>query len=296
MLSIVIITCNRKEELRRTIVSCEENVSVTHEYIVIDNGSTDGTDKEIKELMDSGCPIIYLKQTINLGVSGGRNVGFNYANGDVCYFIDDDAIVLSTGERCLDQAYLFFKENPNVYAMGTDCFDTERQTRLVGPVANGGDINEICVLRSYIGCSHFIRKETNIFPVDYLYPNNLIYGSEELYLGLNVFKHGGIVINYPYVKVEHNPSKKTRESRKERQRHGHINTYVIKRYYLPFPFSLVSAFFFLLRITRFEKLKAKEILSDFAEARKRFDKQYVNRLSFSECVRLLKQFNMLYIL
>lgn len=276
MLSIIYLTRNRSNELKKSIQSCEEHVSMVHEYIVVDNGSTDDTADVINNLRSAGLTILYMLQDSNKGVAGGRNIGFSAASGDICYFIDDDATIMSEG-YVLDTAYDYMQKRPEIYAMGTDCYDTERCCQLIGCLEKGANTHSVSKIRGYIGCSHFVRK--NAIKNDYLYPNNLMYGSEELYAGLSIYGNGGIVVLYPYLKVLHKPSVSTRDSRESRKRNGHINTYVIKRYFLKSPFKQISFLMFLLRILRFEHFSINKVVEDFRIVSERFDPQYSNPIS-----------------
>lgn len=293
MLSIVYITCNRSNELIKSIESCEAHISIKHEYVVIDNGSIDDTKQLINQKIAEGYPIRFLGQDKNYGVSGGRNIGFKEARGDICYFIDDDATIISEG-RALDDAYEFMKSNNTIMAMGTDCYDTERQMQLVSPPEIGKKINTRALIRSYVGCSHFIKKEN--FPYDCLYPSNLMYGSEELYAGLGIYRAGGVVMQYPELKVLHQPSAKTRENSIVRQRHGHINTYVIKQYYLPKGYSIISSIIYLFRLARFERGSLPQIRLDIQETRRRYDKQFERRMSSNQARKMIKKFGLLRII
>ena len=287
MLSIIYITCNRSDELRKSIISCESHISISHEYIIIDNGSKDGTSLMINQLINMGYNIKYFLQKQNLGVSRGRNLGFEKAIGDVCYFIDDDATIVSDG-LVLDLAYKYIKKDNNICAMGTDCYDSERKCQLVGIPELNKKMNSECRILSYVGCSHFIKK--GIFEYDFLYPDNLIYGAEEAYVSRSIYKNGGDVVQYPFLKVLHVPSSKTRMSIRERKRNGHINTYVIKKYFLPFPYNLLSTFLFFFRVLRFEKFSLKKILIDFNTSFKRYSKKYNNKMSNKQIKSLICKF------
>jgi GT2 family glycosyltransferase len=50
--------------------------------------SYDDVEDYIKE---NNINLQYIKSTKNLGVSGGRNLGLNYAKGEFVAFMDDDA-------------------------------------------------------------------------------------------------------------------------------------------------------------------------------------------------------------
>ena len=287
MLSIVYLTCNRSEELKKSILSCEDHISVPHEYVVVDNGSKDNTGDMIASLKSSGLDIRYLLQDRNRGVAGGRNIGFREAKGDICYFIDDDATVITDGPS-LDNAYFYMLEKQDIYAMGTDCYDTERECQLIGCHEIGSIKNTEAKIRGYVGCSHFVRKTAVKTP--FLYPDNLMYGSEELYAGLSIYGNGGIIQQYPYLKILHQPSKSTRDSRENRKRNGHINTYVIKKYFLPFPYSVVSSFLFFIRVTRFERLNIRRIISDYKLVHERFDVKYKQKLTKTKVLELSRLF------
>lgn len=282
-LSIVIITCNREKELRNAILSCECHVSIEHNYIVWDNGSTDGTEEMIAKLKIDGLKINYYKSNNNLGVAGGRNMAWSKANGDVCYFIDDDATIISNG-LVLDKAYTYIKQHGEIYAMGTDCYDTERKMNLRGPHERYKKNNEKGMIANFIGCSHFICKER--VRMKELYPGNLLYGSEEKYLGCSIYRENGIIYYYPELKVLHCPSKNTREKMENRRRDGHINTYVIKKYFLPRVLIPICSFLFVLRICRFEKMNLKRIYNDIKIAKARYDGHFRIPFSFKKLLDL----------
>ena len=110
MLSIVIITCNRKDSLEKTILSCIDHVSVEWELIVVDNGSADGTRTMVEDMQKKiGFALQYHYSNINLGVAGARNLGYDLAKGEILYFIDDDAVVNKEG-TCLDEGYYYLKK------------------------------------------------------------------------------------------------------------------------------------------------------------------------------------------
>jgi GT2 family glycosyltransferase len=290
MLSIVYITCNRSSELKKSIISCQQRISMKHEYVVVDNGSTDNTKSVIADLVQKGLSIKYIFNEINLGVAGGRNIGFREAQGDICYFIDDDATIVSEG-LILDKAYEYIKKNDDIMAMGTDCYDTERKYQLVGLPQKGSLKNTETNIVGFVGCSHFIKKNTS--KTRFLYPNNLMYGSEEAYASRAIFRMGCRVVQYPHLKVLHNPSSQTRLSQESRKRNGHINMYIIKKYFLPFPYNSLGSFLFFLRIVRFEKFNLFKIINDFKLVEERYDAIYEQKFSINQVKELIKLFGYL---
>ena len=289
MLSIIYITKNRCDELKESILSCESHVTINHEYVVVDNGSQDATSDVVKSLKETGIAIQYLPQLENFGVAGGRNIGSRAAKGDILYFIDDDAIIASKN-MCLDDAYRFLISHDDIYAMGTDIYDTERQKRLLGIKSKNRE-SGMNVVMNYIGCSHFVKKSS--LSMGDLYPDNLIYGSEELYAALSFYSDGGHIILYDKVFVLHRPSSNTRTSRIERKREGYINTFVIKRYFLPRCLWIISKVLFCLRLFRFERYNIGQIISDYRVAISRYDSKYSKVLSWSKLGSLINEFGFL---
>ncbi len=94
--TVVIPTYNRKESLIDCVNSLIDQTypKEAYEIIVVDDGSTDGTDelfeKNFSTIMHPG--LKYLHQT-NKGSYAARNTGVKNASGDVICFTDDDCIV-----------------------------------------------------------------------------------------------------------------------------------------------------------------------------------------------------------
>lgn len=86
--SISILTYNRKQLLRRLILSLQELLYAYLEIIVVDNHSNDGT----REMMlGEFSNVKYIRTRKNLG-AGARNFGIKKATGDIIITLDDDII------------------------------------------------------------------------------------------------------------------------------------------------------------------------------------------------------------
>lgn len=98
--SIVIPTFNRKYVLREVLESLFNQTypKDKFEIIICDDGSTDGTDLMVKELITStSFKMSYLKVNSNhKGPSNARNVGVFNSSGEIIGFIDDDCIATPT--------------------------------------------------------------------------------------------------------------------------------------------------------------------------------------------------------
>ena len=85
--SIIIPTFNRRGKVIQAISSVFHQSFSDHEIIVVDDGSTDGTQSALTPF---GSRIHYLKHTTNRGVSAARNTGIRKSNAPLIAFLDSD--------------------------------------------------------------------------------------------------------------------------------------------------------------------------------------------------------------
>lgn len=102
LVSVIIPVYNAAKTLFRCI-NCITNQTYNNlEIIIIDDGSTDGSDIICDELA-KGDPRIKVVHKANGGLGSARNAGVKIANGDYIEFVDsDDWIALDTVEYCLE--------------------------------------------------------------------------------------------------------------------------------------------------------------------------------------------------
>jgi GT2 family glycosyltransferase len=86
----------------------------SYEVIIVDNGSTDGSDQYLLSLVNKEKNVKFLKLKENLGYAGGMNEGFKHAKGRFVAFITNDVVAESTSLR---QA-LKYLEPENVACVG----------------------------------------------------------------------------------------------------------------------------------------------------------------------------------
>lgn len=91
-LSIIVPTYNNDkyiyDSLLPALKQCDESV----EIIIINDGSTDHTDDEIKRALNTEhrAHIKYLNQKTNMGIAQTRNIGLEQASGEYISFLDGD--------------------------------------------------------------------------------------------------------------------------------------------------------------------------------------------------------------
>lgn len=98
LVSIVIPTYNRRHTLCDAVESCIDQTWNNTEIIIIDDGSSDGTDNYVIEKLSHEWPVDrvkYIKQE-NSGASAARNRGMNVSCGEYVQFLDSDDLLAST--------------------------------------------------------------------------------------------------------------------------------------------------------------------------------------------------------
>lgn len=90
LVSVIIPTYNREYVIERSINSVREQTYSNIEIIVVDDGSSDDTEKVVSQIPDER--IRYLKNEKNCGVSHSRNIGIAAARGGYIAFQDSDDV------------------------------------------------------------------------------------------------------------------------------------------------------------------------------------------------------------
>jgi N-acetylglucosaminyl-diphospho-decaprenol L-rhamnosyltransferase len=88
MLSVVIVSFNAREPLRRCLTTLFEHQSGDFEVIVVDNASADGSPDLVTSDFPGTCLI---RNATNEGFAVAANIGARAANGDVILFLNPDS-------------------------------------------------------------------------------------------------------------------------------------------------------------------------------------------------------------
>lgn len=141
LVSVVICTRNRKESLQRyALPSLTELNYPNFEVIVVDDGSSDGTDQFLRNYCQSRNHIRVIRNASSGGLCNARNVGIEHCRGEVIAFIDDDCAVTADWMTELVNAYC------------------EPEIAVVGGVSYRGDSQEIYINDTHAwGCNMSFR-------------------------------------------------------------------------------------------------------------------------------------------
>ncbi len=113
LISVIIPTYNRAAFVLEAVESVYRQTFQDFELIVVDDGSTDGTSKVLKNYQNH---LIYRYQA-NQGVSSARNLGLQMARGKWVAFLDSDDLWLP---KKLETQIRFFSQNPEAVICQTE--------------------------------------------------------------------------------------------------------------------------------------------------------------------------------
>lgn len=90
LVSVIITTLNRPGLLRRAIRSVQAQTYSNYELHVVDDGSSDDTEDQLKSILAADDKVFYWRHDKQKGLSAARNTGISHSRGDYVAFLDDD--------------------------------------------------------------------------------------------------------------------------------------------------------------------------------------------------------------
>lgn len=151
--SVVIVSLNREETLRESLAALGDE----HQVIVVDNGSTDGSQQ-----LDSEFPHArFSKLPKNFGLTKAMNIGVRAADGEFILFLHDDTRIEAAGVTALAD---YLEAHPDAGAVcpllvGADGSPAPQTGSLLSPLntdiqwapaAGGDEIVAECVIGAAI--------------------------------------------------------------------------------------------------------------------------------------------------
>lgn len=182
IVTVVIATYNKKPYLKEALSALErQNMDEgLYEVIVVDDGSSDGTEEMLKEISKSLTYSLRIFRQANQGLSAARNLGIKNARSEFIAFHDDD---LTARPDWLKNGLLYFKDE--------SVFAVEGRVEVSGTVRpfTHSIANESGGL--FLGCNMFYRVRV----LDRLngFDLNIPFFGNDYDLILKVFAIGGRV-------------------------------------------------------------------------------------------------------
>jgi GT2 family glycosyltransferase len=170
---IIILNWNGLKDTMDCVESCRELLFPEFKIVVVDNGSTDGSETILRaELKD----VTVVQTGANLGFAGGNNVGIRYALGEGAEYIwllnndtvvDSDALSALIDVAASDDSIgvlgskTFFYDNPDRLntAGGSINWKTGQPSLIGYGEKDDGRFDKIREVDTVSGCSLFIKRE-----------------------------------------------------------------------------------------------------------------------------------------
>lgn len=197
---------NHAAFVREAIESAVSQTHPPHEIIVVDDGSTDGSDDVVRRVCDERPGIIYWRQP-NRGAHYALNAGIHRATGDVVAILNSDD---TYPPRRLEECALILRHNPRVSLVATTltCIDAhgspvpnEWYDQSVASFHDVGDLALALANANFVmTTSNFVIRRSVFDDVGYFAPMRFTHDLEFL-LRLNllhktIYFHERPLLNY----------------------------------------------------------------------------------------------------
>lgn len=186
-LSIVILNYNKKDLLLENLECCLKLKNEDDEIIVVDNSSSDGSVEDVRKRFPE---IQLICSDTNLGVCGGRNLGFKASAHEVIVYLDDDAKLLPT---TLDKVREHFSSDNNIGVL-TFSIVHMPDSKIENPLSG-------IEVAHYHGAGHAFSKKA-LEEIGYL-DDSMRFGAQEIESSIRLKMAGYKILFDETLKVEH---------------------------------------------------------------------------------------------
>ena len=111
-------TFNRKELLGKLYTSLQNQTYRDFEWLIVDDGSTDGTEDRVKEFINEKKLDIRYFHTENGGKQRAYNFGVEKAEGELFICLDSDDEYVETGLETILKYWEKYEKNDEIAGMG----------------------------------------------------------------------------------------------------------------------------------------------------------------------------------
>ncbi|MBF0456973.1 MAG: glycosyltransferase family 2 protein [Nitrospirae bacterium] len=207
LVSAVIVSYNRRDDLRETLSMLSLQHYKNLEIIVVDNASADGTAAMISELVLPNLRLIQMEE--NVGVKA-YNRGFEAANGEYILILDDDSFPAPDAiEKMIEK----FNRYPEVGIVSFTVKDystfKNNSPAVAASTAGDTDFNDDYIM-SFHGAGAGVRRD--VLKKAGGYPEEFFLYFNETDMALRVWNAGFRIESFPDVVCYHKSSMTNRTS------------------------------------------------------------------------------------
>jgi GT2 family glycosyltransferase len=249
-ISFIIITYNRPDdtlELLQNIRLLNRAADLLEEVIVVNNASTDDY-TIVRQYINAepSIPFRYYDAPSNLGVTKGRNYALQFARGEICIFLDDDAVLQN--KDALENTLTAFQsggfENREVAIVSFKVLYYENLQMQVSALPHKlfekyKDKHHFFTY-FFAGGAHAIKRKVLTEVGDL--PEEFFYGMEEYDLSYRLINNGYCIKYDDGIVMLHKESPLGRKPREEKLRSMWVNKSIVAYRYLPIRYFYSTSF------------------------------------------------------
>ena len=193
LITVIMSIYNEDRTLEKSIKSILNQKFNNFEFIILNDGSVDESEKIILKYLRKSNKILYIYSKQNKGLTHMLNIGIKYSKGN--YIIRHDGDDYSAKNRIFEQ-YSFMEKNKNINILGTnskDFFNKNYKFKITNMPLDSDKIRKNLIKKNcLIHSSLIIRK--NFFKKVGLYDTNFLrcQDYEILLRGRDKFKYANI--------------------------------------------------------------------------------------------------------
>ena len=254
-ITIILSTLNRINSVLIAISSVQNQTLTNYEFIIVDDGSTDGTYEILYEvaILDKRIKLFY--NSVNMGLQKSLNFALAIAKGDYIARIDDDDEWIDRNK--LKNQYNFLCRNPDYLLIGTAF--TYDSVNFINPTSDE-QIRKNILFRCPFHHSSvlFVRRHSSI---NVSYNEQLLYAEDwELWLRIGLV---GKMTNLSDVSVKVSLGKNLSEANFLTQFEN--NYKFIKKYSKFYPYRYLAILYHHIIVSFFKIFTLNGIIHNFAK-------------------------------
>ena len=196
IISVVIPVLNHSKYTSSILNDILNNSEVPNEIIIIDNGSTDNTEKVISQFKNS-LPIKYLKLKRNRGVNTAWNIGLTYAKSEIIAVLNNDLVLNRYFFEVMRKTFNRYPECGMLYSKTLHkAFDEEDISKYLEKVKNSefSGVSPVSPAKYRMGWAFGVRKS---LVKDIIIPKELFNycGDDFQYLTIKKLGYSILIMN-----------------------------------------------------------------------------------------------------
>lgn len=236
MLSILIISYGREQELFETLLDINKYQGEKIELLFLDNNPTNVLFERLNAIFtdNDAIELNYFHDGINYGVSEGRNYLIEKASGDILITLDDD-LEIPNINCLLTKVRSYFDDNIKVGVLAFNIKNFYTKTPLRHEIPHGNknlDFKSNLLTYYFIGAGHAIRKD--VYEKVGLYPLDLgMYGGEERDLSFRILDAGYDILYTNDISIYHKVSPNGRMPKERENYFRYRNQLMVLNRYMP---------------------------------------------------------------